>query len=164
MGFKLRAMAQQRHLLVNIERMRREMDELWGDAWESSSQLERRAPGFSPRVDVYYCEGPGEGARSEPRAVVVADLAGVAPEAVSLEVSGRRLIVSGARPVRETEGRAYQQVEIPTGAFRRGIELGVDIEAERAKATFEDGLLRIELPIKLPEAAHRVPIERADAE
>ena len=40
------------------------------------------------------------------------------------------LVVSGRRPVRETEGRAYQQVEIPTGGFRRAVELGVDVEAE----------------------------------
>ena len=58
------------------------------------------------------------------------------------------LVISGKRPVRRTEGRAYQQVEIPTGSFRRAVELGVDIEADAARATFEDGLLRVELPIQ----------------
>jgi HSP20 family protein len=77
-------------------------------------------------------------------------------------VAGERmLVISGKRPVRRTEGRAYQQVEIPTGSFRRAVELGVDIEAEEARATFADGLLRIELPIRLPDStARRVPIER----
>ncbi len=42
--------------------------------------------------------------------------------------------------MRETAGRAYQQVEIPTGPFRRVIELGVEVVAEEAKATFEDGM------------------------
>ncbi len=156
-------MAQRRNLLVNIERMRREMDELLGDSWAPARPLTRPGSGFSPRVDVYYTEGPiGEG-DAVPKAVVTADLAGVASDAVSLEVSGRTLIVSGSRPVRETEGRAYQQVEIPTGSFRRAIELGVDVEAESARATFEEGLLRVELPIRIPESTtRRVPIEPRD--
>lgn len=154
-------MARQRNLLVNIERMRREMDELMGDTWAPARPIARTGSGFSPRVDLYYCEGPiGEGTDPEPKAVVTADLAGIAADAVSLEVSRRTLIISGKRPVRRTEGRAYQQVEIPTGAFRRAIDLGVDVDAERARATFHDGLLQVELPVRLPDAtSRRVPIE-----
>ncbi len=149
-------MARQRTLLVNIERMRREMDELLGEGWGATQAEHRQGGGFSPRIDVYY-------AREDERdaiAVVTVDLAGVSAEAVNLEVSGRTLAVSGRRPVRETEGRAYQQVEIPTGTFRRRIELGVDVDAERARATFEDGLLRVELPVRRADrTAHSVPIE-----
>ena len=157
-------MARQRNLLVNIERMRREMDELLGDSWVPSRTPSRAATGFSPRVDVYLCEGPlPDGGDPVPKAIVVADLAGVAIDAVGLEVSGRTLLIKGQRPVRETEGRAYQQVEIPTGAFRRAIDLGVDVEAEQARATFDDGLLRVELPVRLPDAtARRVRIERSE--
>ena len=152
-------MARQRELLVNIERMRREMDEFFGDAW-SRPAAGGRPSGFTPRVDVYYCK-QGDGKR--PMAVVKADLAGIDPDAVSLEISGRELVVSGSRPVRDTEGRAYQQVEIPTGPFRRVIELGVEVVADEAKATFEDGILRVELPVKVAEQSSRkVPIERTD--
>jgi len=162
-------MARQRNLLVNIERMRREMDELLGGPWPPERTLTRSSAGFSPRVDVYFCQGPladeGEDGEQVPKAIVVADLAGVAPEAVNLEIAGRVLVIAGRRPVRETDGRAYQQVEIPTGSFRRSIELGVEIRPEGARATFEDGLLRVELPVKLPEAtSRRVPIERPGEE
>ena len=34
---------------------------------------------------------------------------------VGIEVSGRQLAIVGERPVQETEGRVYQQVEIPSG-------------------------------------------------
>ena len=150
-------MPRQRTLVLNIERMRREMDELLGDTWDSAAPVRTQGSGFSPRVDVYYAK---QGER-EAVAVVTVDLAGVSAEAVSLEVSGRKLVVSGRRPVRETEGRAYQQVEIPTGSFRRAIELGVEVDADRARATFEDGLLRVELPVRMPDATSRsVPIER----
>jgi HSP20 family protein len=154
-------MARQRTMLVNIERMRRDMDELLGEGW-APARATVRAGDFHPRVDVYYCESAGAGSASRPLAVVIADLAGVGSDAVNIEVSGRMLVISGKRPVRRTEGRAYQQVEIPTGAFRRAVVLGVDIDAEAARATFEDGLLRVELPIRVPEStARRVPIERS---
>lgn len=152
-------MARQRDLLLNIERMRREMDELLGDAWSRPRFVGRRPSGFSPRVDVYYArDGDDPGAA---RAVVTVELAGVDPDAVSLEISGRELVVSGERPVRDTAGRGYQQVEIPTGPFRRAIELGVDVDAAAAKATFDNGILRVELPVRAPEtASRRVPIDR----
>ncbi|HKJ34997.1 MAG TPA: Hsp20/alpha crystallin family protein [Solirubrobacterales bacterium] len=154
-------MARQRELLVNIERMRREVDEFFGDSW-SQPAAGRRASAFTPRADVYYRRRE-EGEQGPPLAVVKVELAGVDPDAVELEISGRELVISGSRPVRETEGRAYQQVEIPTGGFRRVIKLGVEVAAELARATFENGILRVELPVKVAERdSRRVPIERAD--
>lgn len=89
------------------------------------------------------------------------DLAGVELSAVGIEVSGRQLAIVGERPVQETEGRVYQQVEIPSGSFRRIVELQVDVDAERATATYEDGVLRVELPLCDPaENTRRVPIGR----
>ena len=76
-------------------------------------------------VDVYYCGDPQ-------RAIVKVDLAGIDLSAVNIEVSGRELVITGERPVQETEGRVYQQVEIVSGPFRRIVELQVDVDAERA--------------------------------
>jgi HSP20 family protein len=147
-------MTNQRDLLVNFERMWREIDELVGsslaDPWARSP---RTLTGFSPRVDVYYC---GE----EPRAIVKVELPGIDADSVSLEVAGRELVISGERPVQETEGRVYQQVEIEAGPFRRVVELGADVVAEAARATYEDGVLRVELPLRRSgEVSHRVPID-----
>ncbi len=148
-------MARQRALVVNFERMWREMDELIGDPFaERLTTAQRAQPGFSPRVDVYYCGSP-------PRAIVKAELAGVEIDSVALEVAGRDLVISGERPVQETEGRVYQQVEIEAGPFRRVVELGVDVLAERARASYEDGVLRVELPLA-GQVARRVPIDQAE--
>jgi HSP20 family protein len=69
--------------------------------------------------------------------------------------------VTGERPVQETEGRVYQQVEIEAGPFRRILELSADVVAEEAKATYEDGILRVELPLRTGEqATRRVPIDQ----
>jgi HSP20 family protein len=147
-------MAGPRDLRVNFERMWREMDELIGDPFsEQWSRLARPQSGFSPRVDVYYSGDP-------PRAVVKAELAGVDIDTVSLELAGRELVITGERPVAETEGRVYQQIEIEAGPFRRVVELGTDVVAEQARASYEDGILRVELPLA-GQVTRRVPIEPA---
>src|SRR5215216_2672238 len=137
--------------------MRREMDELFGNVWGGTGRFAGRPqPGFSPRVDVYYCGQP-------PKAIVKVDLAGVGLDSIGLEIAGRDLVITGERPIQETEGRVYQQVEIEAGPFRRVVELSTDVVAQEARATYVDGILRVELP--LPSNAgksRRVPIDQAD--
>ncbi len=144
----------QRDLFADFARMRREMDQMMGDSWGRTRYVSRRASGFSPNVDVYYVDDPQ-------RAVVKVDLAGIDLTEVGIEVSGRALAVVGSRVLQETEGRVYQQVEIPSGPFRRVVELQVEVDGTRAVANYDDGILTIELPLKNPqETTHRVPIER----
>src|SRR5947207_1329652 len=112
----------QRDLFENFERMRREMDELFGDVFERAG-MRRRQGGFSPAVDVAYTDDP-------PRVVVTAELAGVDADQLDLEIKGRDLILSGRRGPAAGEGQVYQQVEIERGCFRRVIELGLDVRAE----------------------------------
>jgi HSP20 family protein len=145
-------MAPERDLFANFERMRREMDELFGDVFERTGLARRRA-GFSPPVDVYYCGDP-------PRVVVTAELAGIDPDEIGLEIQDRELTISGHRRPSEIEGRVYQQLEIEHGPFRRVIPLGADVRGEEARAVYEDGLLRVELPVREREPSTRsVPIE-----
>lgn len=148
----------ERDLFANFARMRREMDEMLGGSWGRATFISRRTSGFSPNVDVYYAGDPQ-------RAVVKCDLAGIDLSTVGIEVSGRQLTVVGERPVQETEGRVYQQVEIPTGPFRYVVELQVDVDSERATANYDDGVLRIELPLRSEaEISRRVPVERIPKE
>ncbi|HSD20641.1 MAG TPA: Hsp20/alpha crystallin family protein [Anaeromyxobacter sp.] len=134
--------------------MRRQIDELFGDVWSRAGLAPNRRA-FTPRVDVYYYGDP-------PRAVIKADLAGVDPNEVNLEVRGRTLVISGERRGRDTEGRVYQQIEIGHGPFAREIQLGTDVVADEARATYEDGILRVELPLADPrESARQVHIRPA---
>jgi HSP20 family protein len=144
-------MAQERDLFANFERMRREMDELFGDVLDRGLAPRRRG-GFSPAVDVYYASDP-------PRAVVRADLAGIDPSQVQLEVRGRELTLSGHRETETpSDDRVYQQLEIETGPFRRVIPLGAEVDASAADATYEDGILTVELPLERPSRPTTVPI------
>jgi HSP20 family protein len=144
-------MPRERDLFANFERMRREIDELFGDVFERSGFSSRR--GFTPEVDVYYCGQP-------PTAIVKAAIAGIEIEDVALEIRGRQLIIAGERRAQEAEGRLYQQIEIAHGPFRRVVELGAEVQAQRASATYEDGVLRIEIPLEQHgDDARQIPIE-----
>jgi HSP20 family protein len=148
-------MPPKRDLFANFERMRREMDELFGDVFDRTGLAPTRRGGFSPAVDVFY-----EGEPS--RAVVQAELAGIDPDELTLEIEGRELVIAGHRRPEDAEGRLYQQLEIDFGPFRRVIPLGAEVVPNEARATYTDGILRIELPLARPESRSRsVPIEIA---
>src|SRR3954464_4347999 len=142
----------ERDLFANFERMRREMDELFGDVFERALGPRNRG-GFTPAVDVFYEGAP-------PRAVVHAELAGIDPDEIGLEIEGRELVIAGHRRPADAEGRVYQQLEIDSGPFRRVIPRGADVEADQARATYRDGILRVELPlVQAASRTRRVPIE-----
>jgi HSP20 family protein len=141
----------EKDLFANFERMRREIDELFGDVFGRSGLV--RQTGFTPHVDVAFIGDP-------PRSVLIhAELAGVDPNHVALEIRGRRLIIAGERHGTDTTGCYYQQVEIEHGPFRREIELGIDVDAARARATYDNGILRVEVPVLEPdEEVRSIPV------
>jgi HSP20 family protein len=148
--------APERDPFANFERVRREIDELFGDVFERSGFRSRR--GFSPAVDVYYANEPA-------RAVVEVDLAGVEIGDVGLEIRGRQLVIQGERRAPEAQGRLYQQVEVPHGPFRRVVELGADVVADRANASYGDGVLRVEIPLaERDEGVRRIAIDTPGGE
>jgi HSP20 family protein len=92
--------------------------------------------------------------------IVTAELAGVDTAQLDLEIQGRNLILSGRRNPAAVEADLYQQIEIERGYFRRVIELGAEVRPQEAKARYEDGMLRIELPLVQELSSPRVvPIE-----
>src|SRR4051794_41986617 len=91
----------ERDLFANFERMRREMDEIFGDVFDRALGTRNRG-GFSPAVDVFYEGDP-------PRAVVHAELAGGDPDEIGVGNEGPGLVV--ARPPRPpgAAGGPHQQ-------------------------------------------------------
>ena len=121
----------------------REVDELFGDV-----PRRRVRAAWAPAVDVFYVDEP-------PRAIVHAELPGVDPAQVTLEIQGRELLLEGHRSAPVAEGRLYQQIEIEHGAFKRVIPLGADVDRDAAKATYRDGILEVTLPLVRREPRRR---------
>lgn len=145
-------MTPERDLFANFERMRREIDELFGDVFERTGL---RGRGFAPPVDVYYLDGP-------PRAVVRAEIAGIDVDDIELEIRGRQLLIAGERRAEHAEGRLYQQIEIEHGPFRRVVELGAEVVPDEARADYRDGVLVVEIPLAQPDdRTRRIAIREA---
>src|ERR1044072_810610 len=130
-------MSQERDLFANFERMRREVDELFGDV--AGRSMTRRG-GFSPRVDVLYAKDPA-------RVIIQAELAGIDLSDMELQVDGRVLTLSGLRRPPVAQRGVYQQPDIDRGLFHRAIVRGVEGDPAAANASYHDGILRVELPL-----------------
>ncbi len=150
-------MAPDRDLFANFERMRREIDELFGDVFGRAHLAPHRRVGFTPAVDVSYADDP-------PRAIVTAALPGIALEELDLRIAGRELQVAGHRRPAESEGRVYEQIEIEHGPFRRVVSLGADVVADEIRAVLDNGMLKVELPLARAEPVGRpvsIPVGRS---
>ena len=94
---------------------------------------------------------------------IVASLPGVSPDDLVVTATGDTVTVKAKVPS-ETEQKGagewtWYLHEIPHGEFSRTIDLPVEVNPQQARATFENGLLKLELP-KVEEARqHRLQIQ-----
>jgi HSP20 family protein len=97
--------------------------------------------------------------------VIHAELAGVKPEAVKLEVTEDGIVLEGEREVqREEDKGGIHLTEREYGHFYRSIPLPEGANIEQARAKFENGVLEITVPV--PEQKNKprqIPIETTTA-
>ena len=91
-----------------------------------------------PNTDVYVSEG---------QLVIKVELAGMRREDLELTVEGNRLMISGQRPDGGRGGKCkFLVMEINYGAFECVIEIPEGYELNQAKAAYQNGFLRVEVP------------------
>ena len=79
--------------------------------------------------------------------VVKASIAGVKPEDVKISVAGDVLSIRGeVNEEHEEKKPDYHRQERRYGAFARTLALPVKVDAEKAEATFDHGVLTVRLP------------------
>ena len=93
---------------------------------------------WSPRVDVH---------ETEDSVLIEADLPGIKPENVEIDVEGDVLTLSGERKTeREEKGEGYHRSERTFGRFERRFALPETVDREKIGAGYKDGVLTITLP------------------
>ena len=98
--------------------------------------------GLVPAIDVYD---------SKNAIVVETALPGVDPSKVDLSIENGVLRISGSSERKtEVDEKEYYRKEIRSGSFMRQVTLPPGINEDAAKASFKDGILKIEIP-KLEE-------------
>ncbi len=116
-----------------------EIQELFADLWQVP-RFSGLRHGFRPQCDCYRTDDP-------PVLHVVVELPGVDPAELRVESDGSSLVVSGRRDRPQPDGARWHQVEIEYGRFERRLPLAEDVDADAVTTTYEDGMLRIELPL-----------------
>jgi HSP20 family protein len=93
---------------------------------------------WSPSVDVY----------EDTEAIVIrAELPGVNESDIDIEMVGDTLTIRGERKFEEEANRdKYIRIERQFGSFQRAFTIGVPVEADKAKASFRNGILELTVP------------------
>jgi len=125
------------------------VDRLVEDLWRSNA-AQAAAAGFSPRLEVV---------ERNSEFVVTAELPGVDEKDFQIEVHGNVLTIRGEKRTEESgerEGRHF--TERVYGAFRRSIELPLEVQGDKASASFKNGVLTIALPKAEAAKVRHIPV------
>lgn len=96
------------------------------------------------------------------KVVVRIEAPGMRREDFNIELQGDTLTVWGEkRSDREVSRGRYSVVQCAYGSFRRDVALPAAVRAEKTKASYRDGVLRIELPKSDEARPRRIAVKTA---
>jgi HSP20 family protein len=131
--------------------LRKEFDDLVNrvfgeERWLSPSKVFGR--GFSPSVDISDLEN---------EILVKADLPGIDPNDLSVDITGDMLTIKGERKdEKEEETQGSYRMERSYGSFTRSFRVPVEIQADKVQAQYKNGVLSLRLP--KVESSKKIPV------
>lgn len=93
--------------------------------------------------------------------VLTADLPGVDPGSVDVDVDGQLLTIRAERSARTEEGVQWLARERGTGSYLRQLTLGKDIDTENISAHYENGVLSVMIPVAEKAKPRKIEIATA---
>ena len=90
---------------------------------------------------------PMDLSRDADRYVLNADLPGVDPASVDIDVDGQLLSIRAERPASSTYGVTWIARERSTGTFVRRFSLGQNVDTANISANYENGVLSVVIPV-----------------
>ena len=104
-----------------------------------------------PNTDVYA---------TDDGLVVKVELAGMRREDLELAVEGNRLLITGQRPDGcRAPGCKFLVMEIHYGAFECVIEVPAGYELSQARAAYQNGFLRVDVPVSAKPASKNIYVQ-----
>ena len=124
-----------------------QVDRLVDSMWSGRQQS------WVPAVDVF----------DERDAVVLkAELAGMKPDDIQIEVEDNVLTIKGERAFNEkVDDERYYRVERRFGSFQRSLALPQGVKADETQAAYEDGILEVRVPKAAAEQPRRIEVRAA---
>jgi len=124
--------------LGDFERMRRDMDRLWGSFFERGTLRGEDGREWLPYLDV---------AETKNEIVVKAEVPGLEPKDIDISLSDGLLTIKGEKKQeREEKEENYHLVERSYGSFARSIRLPNEVQSDKINASYKNGVLKIVLP------------------
>jgi HSP20 family protein len=121
----------------------------WG--WPSWGELTRPMERISPRVNVID---------RDDEVIVRAEIPGVKKEDLDISLTENAVSLKGTTRHEEKEEKGdYYRCEIANGSFARTLSLPGPVDTEKAKASFEDGVLELNVPKISKAKRRRIKIE-----
>jgi HSP20 family protein len=131
-----------------MERLQREMNQLFNATRPHRLQA---VPSF-PAMNIWT---------SEEGQVITAEIPGVDVEDIDISVTGKVLTLSGSRKTEDIADEVrYHRQERGYGRFKRSIQLPFPVAAEQVKATFDKGILTINLPRAEEDKPKKITVQR----
>ncbi|MCG2620683.1 Hsp20/alpha crystallin family protein [Arthrobacter sp. I2-34] len=102
--------------------------------------------------------------------ILAADLPGIDPGSVDIDVDGQLLTIRAERTLRSAEGVKWLTRERESGSFLRQLNLGQGIDIDAISARYENGVLSVTIPVserakpRKIEVATAAPVIEAAAE
>lgn len=78
--------------------------------------------------------------------MVITELPGISREDVDVQVQGGRLRIAGKKTIQYEEGASLHRRERIAGSFDRSITIPIEVDADRVKAEYHNGILALLLP------------------
>ena len=103
---------------------------------QATGESTRNVPVFIPAVDIYEKEGS---------LTLVADMPGVPPDNIDIDLDADQLTIRGTVPPQEENGKVLFR-EYTVGDYYRQFTLSNEIDREKIQASMKDGVLRLVLP------------------
>ncbi len=109
------------------------------DALRASSWLEPSisSGGAFPPLNVF---------RQGDDIVILTELPGIRKEDLQIQVKGGTIRLAGSKPVAYGEKASGHRCERLAGSFDRAVTLPVEIDADKVRAEYHDGVLALYLP------------------
>lgn len=95
--------------------------------------------------------------------VLEADLPGIDPGSVDIDVDGQLLTIRAERTINVGEGVKWITREREAGSFLRQLSLGQGLDTERIAATYRNGVLSVKIPVSEKAKPRKVEVTTEDS-
>ncbi len=104
---------------------------------------------------------PMDLSRDADRYVLNADLPGIDPSSVDIDVDGQVLSIRAERPAPAADGMTWIARERSTGTFLRRFTLGQNVDTSSITAGYENGVLSVVIPVAEKAKPRKIAVQTA---